>query len=134
MKLTKLTREEMAHIAVALSEFALDLPVNDYGEAVITQIGQRLDIDAVYGEGYDTTVWRVCRLIINYEPLSSHERIIEALSNINVEGEIMSAVGAGRYDDAIKLLEKPGQPDWQAGAADSIRTIIKQHQTTTKED
>lgn len=127
MKITKLTREEMAHIAVSLSEFALDMPVGDDGEQIITQIGQRLNIKAVYGEGYDTTVWRVCRVIIDYEPISAHDRIVEVLNNINVEGEIMSVVEAARYDDAIKLLKEDGQPEWQAGAADSIRTILKQH-------
>lgn len=120
MKLTKLTKRDLAVIACATADAGLG---DDTDSKLVDQIGSMLKINAVAGEGYDTTVWRVCRIIIDFDPPSAESRISEMLSVIGIEGI------AQPINDARMLATTLAAMDSYDAkmAAESIKAILKQH-------
>ena len=134
MKLTKLTEEDMCMIAVACDK------ADDAGtmSPIIEQIGSRLAIDAVYGEGYSTTIAYACAAKLGWsgegdesEWPTAKERILQAFDNTGeVPPEVVSLVEKDEYNAAIIIargLKRDSSHYTGAEMADTIIVICKQH-------
>lgn len=126
MKLTKLEEYDLAAIAVSLAESPFD--ADDTEEKATDQIGAKLGIDAVAGEGYNTTVWRVCRIIVDYEPVSAYDRIVEMMSTIStiMDIDIPDVTESTDLNMLATTLRAMDNRDAQA-MGEGIQTILKQH-------
>jgi hypothetical protein len=142
MKLKGLSRQDLAYIGYAVSDTDNSMSFVH----IVESVGEKLGIKAVFGEGYDTTVYRCCCMMLGIEEIGCNQdrvptckdRIFEALNNIGLDssqGEEQRVLfrvldgDSGDTDTAIALLGMMAGDDENSDAhhaIDTIKTIVEQ--------
>jgi hypothetical protein len=132
MKLKGLSEKQLFEMGAAL--FYADGNIGDFTE-LVHLIGERLEIEAIGGEGYDTTVGRCCYMALGLydETPTAKDRIFEIMNVIMLtSGDerntiVFRALDGGDTETALGVLDSWAKTSDDAKwLAQGIRTILRQ--------